>query len=64
MVGLAGDGHMTGDPAGMMIGSAAMMCIARANPQMPTLAAAAMSAVLAPFACLQFSPRPRVWTDR
>ncbi len=57
MVGLGGDGHMTGDllAVGMMIGSAAMMCIARANPQMPTLAAAAMSAVLAPLACLPFA---------
>lgn len=54
MVGLGGDGHWTGDllAVGMVLGSAGMIVIARANPGMPTLAAAAMSALLAPLVSL------------
>ncbi len=39
MVGLGGDGHWTGDvlAVGMVLGSAGMIVIARANPGMPTL---------------------------
>jgi len=49
MVGFSGDGHWTGDllAVGMVLFGAGMIVIARANPDMPTLAAAAMSAILA-----------------
>ncbi len=54
MVGFSGDGHWTGDllAVGMVFGGAGMIVIARANPDMPTLAAAAMSALLAPLISL------------
>jgi drug/metabolite transporter (DMT)-like permease len=57
MVGLGGDGQVFGDALAvvMVLASAAMMGIARANPQMPTLAAGTLSAVWAPLACLPFA---------
>ena len=49
MVGVSGDGHWTGDllALGMVVAMAGMIVIARANPDMPTLAAAALSLLLA-----------------
>ena len=57
MVGLGDEGHWTGDvlAVGMVLGSAGMMVIARANPDMPTLAAAAVSAPVAPLVALPFA---------
>jgi drug/metabolite transporter (DMT)-like permease len=54
MVGFSGDGHWTGDllAVGMVLGGSGMILIARAYPGMPTLAAAAMSALLAPLVAL------------
>lgn len=57
MVGLGGEGHLTGDlmAVAMVICMAAMMVIARARPQLPTLAAGALSSLWAPLACLPFA---------
>jgi drug/metabolite transporter (DMT)-like permease len=57
MVGLGRDGQVLGDILAviMVLASAAMMGIARANPEMPTLAAGTLSAVWAPLACLPFA---------
>ena len=57
MVGLGQDGHLTGDILAvvMVFTGAALILIARANPGLPALAAAAVSAVWAPLACLPFA---------
>ena len=57
MVGLSDDGQARGDllAVGMVLTGAGMILIARANPGMPTLAAATVSAVWAPLACLPFA---------
>lgn len=57
MVGFSTDGHPLGDllAVGMVLTGAGMILIARANPGMPTLAAATLSAVWAPLACLPFA---------
>lgn len=57
MVGLGQDGQALGDilAVGMVLCSAAMMAIARANPDMPTLAAGAVSAIWAPLVCIPFA---------
>ncbi|MEO6298268.1 MAG: DMT family transporter, partial [Paracoccaceae bacterium] len=54
MVGLGGDGHWTGDlMAFIMVGSmAVMMVTARAHPEVPTLAAGALSTIWAPLICM------------
>ncbi|MGQ0563739.1 MAG: DMT family transporter [Gemmobacter sp.] len=65
MVGFSGDGHWTGDllAVGMVLGGAGMMVIARANPGMPTLAAAALSAMVAPLCALPFATLSGLGTD-
>jgi drug/metabolite transporter (DMT)-like permease len=57
MVGLGQDGHITGDILAvvMVFTGAALILIARANPGLPALAAAAVSAVWAPLVCLPFA---------
>ena len=57
MVGVGGDGRPLGDlmALGMVAAMAAIIVIARANPDMPALAAGIVSAVWAPLACLPFA---------
>lgn len=57
MVGLGGDGQWLGDlmAVGMVVAMAAIIVIARARPQLPTLAAGIISAIWAPLACAPFS---------
>jgi drug/metabolite transporter (DMT)-like permease len=57
MVGLSSDGTAPGDALAALnvVVGACMIVIARANPGMPTLAAATVSAVWAPLACLPFA---------
>ena len=57
MVGLGGEGHLAGDlmAVAMVICMAVMMVIARARPQLPTLAAGSLSSIWAPLACLPFA---------
>ena len=57
MVGFGGDGHWTGDllAVGMVLGGSGMIVIARAHPDMPALAAAAVSALVAPLIALPFA---------
>lgn len=57
MVGVGGDGRPLGDlmALGMVAAMAAIIVIARANPNMPALAAGIVSALWAPLACLPFA---------
>lgn len=57
MVGVGGDGRPLGDlmALGMVAAMAAIIVIARANPDMPALAAGIVSALWAPLACLPFA---------
>lgn len=57
MVGVGDDGHWLGDlmAVGMVAAMAAIIIIARARPEMPALAAGAVSAIWAPLACLPFA---------
>lgn len=57
MVGLGGDGSAAGDlmAVGMVAAMAAIIVIARANPNLPTLAAATLSALWAPLVCVPFA---------
>lgn len=57
MVGLGNDGALLGDMMafGMVLAMAAMILIARGNPQMPALAAGTVSAIWAPLAMIPFS---------
>ena len=57
MVGLGGEGQLAGDlmAVAMVICMATVMVIARARPQLPTLAAGALSSIWAPLACLPFA---------
>lgn len=57
MVGLGGDGQVLGDlmAVGMVLAMAAIIVIARARPDTPTLAAGIISAIWAPLACLPFA---------
>ena len=57
MVGLSRDGTLPGDALAALnvVVGACMIVIARASPGMPTLAAATLSAVWAPLACLPFA---------
>lgn len=57
MAGLGGDGRLAGDllAVGMVAATAAMILLVRAHPGLPTLQAAALSAVWAPLVCLPFA---------
>lgn len=57
MAGFGGDGRLAGDllAVGMVAATAAMILLVRARPGLPTLQAAALSAVWAPLACLPFA---------
>lgn len=57
MVGFGGDGELIGDilAVTMVIAMASMMVIARGNPDLPTLAAGALSTIWAPLVCLPFA---------
>jgi drug/metabolite transporter (DMT)-like permease len=57
MVGLGNDGALIGDlmAFGMVLAVAAMILIARGNPDAPTLAAGTLSAIWAPLAMVPFS---------
>lgn len=57
MVGLGGDGRLWGDLLAvvMVLAMAVMIVIARACPDLPTLAAGALSTLWAPLACLPFA---------
>ena len=57
MVGLGGDGRWLGDllAVGMVASMAAIIVIARARPETPTLAAGIISAIWAPLACAPFA---------
>lgn len=57
MAGFGGDGRLAGDllAVGMVAATAAMILLVRACPGLPTLQAAALSAVWAPLACLPFA---------
>lgn len=57
MVGFGGDGALFGDALAviMVLAMAAMIVIARGNPDLPTLAAGALSTIWAPLACLPFA---------
>ncbi len=56
MVGVGGDGQFWGDlmAVGMVISMAVMIVIARARPNLPTMAAGALSAIWAPILCIPF----------
>lgn len=57
MVGFGGDGEVFGDILAviMVLSMAVMIVIARGNPDLPTLAAGALSTIWAPLACLPFA---------
>ncbi len=57
MVGFGGDGALFGDALAviMVLAMAAMIVIARGNPDLPTLAAGALSTIWAPLVCLPFA---------
>jgi drug/metabolite transporter (DMT)-like permease len=57
MVGYGNDGHLLGDllSVGMVVSMALLIVIARARPNLPTIAAGALSAVLAPIVCVPFA---------
>lgn len=57
MVGFGGDGQTLGDVLAviMVLAMAVMIVIARARPNLPTLAAGAVSTIWAPLACLPFA---------
>ena len=57
MVGLGSDGRILGDllSVGMVISMALLIVIARARPNVPTLAAGALAAVWAPLLCVPFA---------
>ena len=57
MVGFGDEGHLTGDLIAvvMVISAAVMIVLVRARPNLPTLPAAATSAIWAPLACLPFA---------
>jgi drug/metabolite transporter (DMT)-like permease len=57
MVGLGNDGALLGDvlACGMVLGMAAMILLARGNPQMPALAAGTVAAVVTPLLVVPFS---------
>ncbi len=56
MVGVSGDGQFWGDlmAVGLVISMAVMIVIARARPNLPTMAAGALSAIWAPILCIPF----------
>lgn len=58
MIGLGREGHISGDllALGMTLAMALMMVIARRHPGIPTLPAAALSALLSALAALPFAP--------
>lgn len=66
MVGLGGDGHIFGDlmTFGMVVSMAIMIVIARARPDLPTMAAGTVAALLAPLMCLPYATLTWVGTDQ
>jgi len=57
MVGFGGDGALFGDALAviMVLAMATLIVIARGNPDLPTLAAGALSTIWAPLVCLPFA---------
>jgi drug/metabolite transporter (DMT)-like permease len=66
MVGLGGDGRLFGDVMsfGMVVSMAVMIVIARARPNLPTMAAGALSAMIVPLFCIPFASLSWVGMDQ
>lgn len=66
MVGLGKDGRLFGDlmAFGMVVSMAVMIVIARARPDLPTMAAGTVAAAVAPLMCLPFATLTWVGTDQ